>query len=423
MKAWTVFELDNVTASLKALLGARLQEIKTAGNDLVLGFYTNGEMLWLWLDLNAIRPSLLPWTELPLPLHSKKSPLNLFIRAHFDGHKLTSLERVAEWGRLVRLTFSGGQTLEIRLFPHGANVIARAGEKSVSFAKVEELTAPPPATSEVLLNRDLDALREEWLRLRGGGGSGRKKNAQSDPVARVRMELERKEKAVRKVDEELQRKSDLPWRVVGEWLKEKQALDVPEEWIPFVDKRRKLAWNIDQCFGKARDVEGKIFGTEQRRRLLLEEIEGLKRELEKPPGEMSIKPKTPSLQPLKDSEASGRTLRINEELVAVAGKNAADNLKLLRKARAWDYWLHLQDQPGSHVILFRNKSTTVSDAVLRQVIGWFVKIQFGKKISDYAGDKLRVIVTECRHVRPIKGDRLGRVNYQDERILIYQVPT
>lgn len=423
MKAWTVSELDNVTASLKALLGARLQEIKTAGQDLVLGFYSGGEMLWLWVDLNAIRPSLLPWTELPVSLVAKKSPLNLFLRAHFDGHKLSGVERVKEAGRVVVLTFAGGQTLELRLFPHGANVIAKAGDKSIAWAKVEDMQPPPPSGVEPLLNRDLDQLRDEWRRLRGGKGGGGQKKSSADPVARVRGELERKQKALRKVEEELARKKDLPWRAIGEWLKEKQSLEVPEEWAPFVDKRRKLSWNIDHCFGKARDAEGKVFGTEQRLRLLLEEIEGLKKELAKPPGEMSIKPKTPSLQPLKNSDASGRTLRINEELVAVAGKNAADNLKLLRKARAWDYWLHLQDQPGSHVILFRNKSTAISDAVLRQVIGWFVRVQFGKKYSNYAGDKLRVIVTECRHVRPIKGDRLGRVNYQDERVLIYQVPT
>lgn len=423
MKAWTVAELDNVIASLKALLGARLQEIKAAGNDLALGFFTRGEMLWLWADLNALRPSLLPWTEIPLTLENKKkTPLNLFLRAHFDGHKLTGVERVVAAGRVVLLSFSGGQTLEIRLFPHGCNVIARAGEKSLSVNKVEPLTEAPAAPLD-LLNRDLETLREQWLGFRGGksGKTGGKKHQQNDPVARVRSELARKEKALRKVDEELQRKNDLPWRALGEWIKEKQTLEVPTEWSPFVDKRRKLAWNIDQCFNKARDVEGKIFGTEQRRKLLCEEIEGLKRELDKPPGEMTTRPQTPSLQPLKDSEATGRTLRLTEELVAVAGKNASDNLKLLRKARAWDYWLHLQDQPGSHVILFRNKSTSVSDAVLKQVVAWFTRIQFGKKYANYVGDKVKVIVTECRHVRPIKGDRLGRVNYQDERIFIYQL--
>ncbi len=420
MKAWTVAELDNIIASLKPLLGARLQEIKTLGNDLVLGFYSGGDLLWLWVDLNALRPSLLPWSQLPLPLASKKSPVNLFLRAHFVNRPLLYVVRDEEWGRVVRLGFGEDDEIEIRLFPHGANFIVRSTGKIISWDKRAELNAPLTADS-MGGERSLDELRDQWLNLRGRGPVS-KKAAKADPVSRVRADLERKQKALGKVELELQRKNDLPWREVGEWIKREQSLDVRSDWAPFIDKRRKLSWNVDHVFGKARDVEGKIYGTEQRRKLLLEEISRLQRELEKPAHEIGVKPEKSAFQPLKDSEAEGRTLRINEELVAFAGKNASDNLKLLRKARAWDYWLHLQDRPGAHVILFRNKSTSVSDAVLRQVMGWFVKLQLGAKFPKHAGEKLKVIVAECRHVRPIKGDRLGRVNYQNERILIYQVP-
>ncbi len=420
MKAWTVSELDNIIASLKPLLGARLQEIKTLGNDIVLGFFTAGDLLWLWVDLNALRPVMLPWSQLPLPLASQKNPVNLFLRAHFVGRPLLSVERDEKWGRVVRLGFGGDDGIEIRLFPHGANFLAVSAGKIISWDKRAELSAPLD-TKSFGADRNLDELREQWLGLRSKGPAG-KKAAKADPVGRVRLDLERKQKALLKVEQELQRKSDLPWREVGEWIKREQTLEVRAEWAPFVDKRRKLSWNVDHVFGKARDVEGKMFGTEQRRNLLLEEIRRLELELEKPVNQMTLKPEKSKFQPLKDSDAEGRTLRINEELVAFAGKNASDNLKLLRKARAWDFWLHLQDRPGAHVILFRNKSTTVSDAVLRQVMGWFVKLQLGAKFPKHAGEKMKVIVTECRHVRPIKGDRLGRVNYQNERILIYQVP-
>lgn len=419
MKAWTVAELDNVVTSLKALVGARLQEIKTLGHDIVLGFYGEGAMLWLWIDLNALRPAILPWTELPLPLSSKKSPVNLFLRAHFDGRVLLDIQRVEEWGRVVKLMFSEGDEIEIRLFPHGANFLCRAGGKSIAWEKPEPLS-PPMATGEERIKRSLDDLREQWLALRGQAPS--KKAAKSDPLARAKAELDRKKKALVKVEQELQRKNDLPWREIGMWLKREQSLDVPQEWEPFVDKRRKLSWNIDEVFAKARDVEGKIFGTEQRRKLLQDEIARLEREVEKPAALIAVKPEKETIQPLKGSEAEGRTLRINEELVAFAGKNASDNLKLLRKARAWDYWLHLQDRPGAHVILFRNKTTKISDAILRQVTEWLVKIQLGAKFEKHSKEKMKVIVAECRHVRPIKGDKLGRVNYQNERILIYQVP-
>lgn len=419
MKAWSVSELDNVVASLRPLLGARLQEVKTLGVDIVLGFYSEGSLLWLWIDLSALRPSVLPWAELPIPLASKKTPVHLFLRAHFVGRPLFEVTRDESWGRVVRLTFGEDAELELRLFPHGANFLARSAGKAIAWEKPAELQPPAPTGADGPL-RNLEALREQWLRVRGKGGG--KKQAAHDPVARLKVELERKRKALTKVEQELQRKTELPWREVGQWLKIHQSMNVPPEWNPFVDKRRKLAWNIDQAFTKARDVEGKLFGTEQRRKLLIEQIEALEAELQKPASQIALKADRPVFQPLKNSGVDARTLRINEELMAVAGKNAADNLKLLRKARAWDFWLHLRDSPGSHLILFRNKSTSVSDAVLRQVIEWFVKLQFGAKLEKHSKEKVPVIVTECRHVRPIKGDKLGRVNYQNERILIYQVP-
>ncbi len=418
MKAWNIQEFANVLASIKVLIGARLQEVRTGPSDLVLGFYKHGSgLLWLWFDFNSLRPSLLPWTDLPMTVPARKTPLHLFLRAHFVDRPLERIEFDATLGRVVRFHFGPERVIEARLFPHGTNLIAMAEGKSVSLHKVEPLPpAPevPAAPSEV---RDLDLLREQWRESRMGKG---KKSRKHDPALEIQRQLERKQKALKKVEEELLRKKDLPFREVGQWLKTHQSLDVPAEWEPFVDKRRKLAWNIDECFRKAREVEGKISGTEERHRTLRAEIAQLEERLKNP---AAIPPPRPKFEPLKSSGAEGRTLRINEELTAVSGRNAADNLKILRKARAWDYWLHLQDRPGSHVILFRNKSTRVSDAVFRQVIGWFVRLQLGAKLDRYAGEKMRVIVTECRYVRPIKGDRLGRVHYQNERILIYQVPT
>jgi predicted ribosome quality control (RQC) complex YloA/Tae2 family protein len=197
---------------------------------------------------------------------------------------------------------------------------------------------------------------------------------------------------------------------------------VPDEWTPFIDKRRKLSWNIEQCFTKARETEGKLHGTEQRKAKLLSEISKLEQESRKPKGLGEPKPQMVADDPLKNSGVDGRSFKINQEVTAFAGKNAADNMKLLRRARPWDFWLHVQDQPSAHVIVFRNKSTSVSDAVLRDIIGWMLKLQLGPKLAKHSKEKFKVIVAECRHVRSIKGDRLGRVHYQNERILIYQIP-
>ncbi|MBX3023191.1 MAG: hypothetical protein KF799_16070 [Bdellovibrionales bacterium] len=424
MKAWTIAELENVVASLQPLVGTRLQEVQTAESDVILGFYSADGLLWLWTDLNAIRPCLLPWSELPLRLKSQKSPLHLFLRAHFANRVLREVYMQEGEGRVVHLVFGGAgeegrAELEIRIFPHGRNVLARAGGKQVAWQKPKEMTGAPETEPTHLPKRTLDVLREQWLQVR------QVKTAKGNPQdvkQRLRKDLERKEKAYLKVQEELARKRDMPWKAVGDWLKANQSLNVPTEWEPFVDKRRKLAWNIEQAYTKARDLEGKSFGTEQRLEVLRKDMERVRQMLDKPAAELPMEPEKPLARPLKDLEAQGRTLRLSDELMAVSGKSAADNLKLLRKARAWDLWIHLRDYPSSHAILFRNKNSKVSDAVLQQVFAWFVRNHLGNKFSQAKGERFHILVAECRHVRPIKGDKLGRVNFQDERVLIYRVP-
>lgn len=418
MKGWSVSELDNIVASLRPLVGARLQEVQTSDDDLILGFYTPQGMLWLWIDLNATKPCLLPWTELPLQVPPRKNPLHLFLRAHFDGKVLRGVERPEHKGRVVLLTFGENRQLEIRLFPHGRNVLARADEKQIAWQKPKDLGESPDTKEPGLLTRSLDQLRDEWLAARGGKGKAKTKK---DVRGRLEVEIAKKKKALVKVSEELSRKREMPWKQIGDWLKANQSLDVPKEWEPFVDKRRKLSWNIEECFTKAREVEGKLYGTEKRLLLLREEILQLEKKLSGPLS-LSSSPLKPA-QPLTDAGATGRTLRLSDELTLISGKSAQDNLKLLRKARAWDYWFHLRDVPSSHAILFRNKNTTVSEKFVQQAVEWYVRQHFGAKYKEHAGEKVQVQMAECRFVRPIKGDKLGRVTFQNERVITFQVPS
>ncbi len=408
MKAWTVSELDNVVASLKPLIGARLQEVQTTKDDVVLGFYTPQGLLWLWIDLAATRPCLLPWSELPLHLPSRKSPLNLFIRAHFSDRVLRLIERPPELGRVIRLHFGKFEDelqIEIRLMNHSRNILARTKDKKIAWQKPKDLQEYIPAQDASLSvkQRSLDELRSEWSSFRGAKGPGK---TGKDVRQRLENELAKKKKAVDKMRDELERKKSLPWKVVGSWLKENQSLEVPKDWELFVDKRRKLSWNIEECFSKARELEGKIYGAEQRLSFLLEEIANLEERRNQPLTTKSLEKLPP--QPLAAAAAQGRTLRINEEITVVAGKSAADNLKLLRKARSWDLWFHLKDEPASHAILFRNKGTSISEAVIQQVSEWYVRQWLGGKYKAHSGEKFLILMAECRYVRPIVNPRSRR---------------
>lgn len=394
----------------------------TSEQDVVLGFYSSAGLLWLWIDLNAISPCYLPWSALPLKPLVVKSPLNLFLRAHFVNRVLREIEPSPQHGRVARFRFGNEEdqlSLEVRLFPHGRNLLANSGAKRVAWQKPVSLAENPEHEHGAV--RSLDELREQWLARRSSRKSGGAQKP-TDLKSRLESDLARKQKAQRKVEEELKRKKELPWKAVGTWLKTHQSLNVPKEFEPFIDKRRKLSWNIEQCFGKARDAEGKIFGTEKRLESLRREIEDAQKRLAGPIKELP-NPQPKSKVSLSDIQAQGRTLRLDGELTAVAGKSAADNLKILRKARAWDLWFHLRDYPSSHAVLFRNKNSKIGDKVLLTVAEWFVRNHLGNKVAQHAGEKFALVIAECRHVRPIKGDKIGRVTFHDERVLIYQLPS
>lgn len=422
MKGWTVSELDNVVSSLKALIGTRLQEVQTSEHDLVLGFYSQDGILWLWVDLNALRPCLLPWTELPLHLPSKKNPLNLFLRAHFKDRLLREVERPEHQGRVVILRFGSEEhraVLELRLFPHGRNILARSEDKKIAWQKPKVLSEPGNvAMHETDKVRGLDELRAEWLVLRSAKGPSK---TTKEVKSRMDNELTKKKKAVVKVEEELQRKRDMPYKKVADWLKANQSLDVPKDWELFVDRRRKLSWNMEECYTRARELEAKIFGTEKRLELLRTEVERLEKRKGQPLHAGALEKPKPA-QPLAAADAQGRTLRISDEISVMAGKSAADNMKLLRKARAWDLWFHLKDYPASHAILFRNKNTKVPEGVVQQVLAWYVRLYLGSKFKQHSGEKFHILIAECRFVKPIKGDKLGRVTVHGERQVTYQIP-
>ena len=120
----------------------------------------------------------------------------------------------------------------------------------------------------------------------------------------------------------------------------------------------------------------------------------------------------------KGDRPAARTLHLAENMYVVAGKSARDNMDLLRKAHALDMWLHVKDQPSAHAILFRPKGAKISDEMLRKASQWLLKMSLGAKYKNHVGEKFEILSVECRFVNPIKGDRMGRVNYRNEKVFI-----
>lgn len=153
----------------------------------------------------------------------------------------------------------------------------------------------------------------------------------------------------------------------------------------------------------------------ERIQVLKQEIEKLKMELAEIPFEMVAQAKESIGQKImQKSESKGRRLKLSEQMDAVMGKTAKDNLALLRQAQPTDLWLHLKDEPSAHVIIVKPKNLEVPQNLIQKASEWLIAEMFSKK-KDRFGGRFQVIAVECRHVRPIKGDKHGRVTYHNAR--------
>ncbi|MBK7844434.1 MAG: hypothetical protein IPJ71_12165 [Bdellovibrionales bacterium] len=438
-------EFRDIVEMLRSLIGARLQKVYSGSKDLVLELYIQGRERWIWVDLEATRPFLTVLQERPHYLPKIKNPTSLFLHAHAVNRSLAKVEWMEGAGRVLRLVFgneasSGNCELEVRLFPHGQNVGISSGDKKIWWSKPKILVisdVEEAAVDQKRKRRDHSDLRAEWvdnrpdlfLRYSGRDSASAEKTQpnQQGPFSQrtnqrdVSLEIEKRRRIASKIRLEIERKIEAPWAQLGEWLKVHQNFSVPTEWAKFIDRKMTLAENIGRCFKKAKETQIKLLGTQERLTQILGEIGELESGnlgslLEGRYRSLNGKSKR-SLKEPDGERMRVRKRQIGNRWLAYVGRSARDNLSLLRKARAWDLWLHLRDFPGSFCIVHRNKEEVVTDVVLKEAAQWMAQETFGAKASERRGERLAVAVAECRYVRPIKGDTLGRVTYQKARHL------
>lgn len=421
-------ELAGIAVEIESSFeGARLQDSFQTNSELGLAFHHRGASFWLWFDLDPRRPLVvrLPG-EKPPARRKLQRPLTLFLKARFVGRRLKAAR--AENGRILVLSFHRGSDeavpearceIEVRLIPHGQNVIAHDGRSSVAEMKPKELPESSAGASDPS-TRIWSEIEEAWRALQTAPTSS-PGGASSESAAREkdwRKQIEKKEKAVERMREELALKTSTVHSQVGEWLKANGNLDVPEEWREHISFGKSLAWNIEQSFHRAKENARKSEGTRARLAQVERELTELK---ERGPAAAAKNSKSagqaaPNL--LSAANARGRRFELASDLEVFVGKSAADNLALLRRAQPFDYWLHLREQPGSHAILRRTRSRQVTDAEFATAGRWVVEQSVKKHANHLKGERFELLIVECRYVRPIKGDKIGRVNYTNDRVMV-----
>jgi predicted ribosome quality control (RQC) complex YloA/Tae2 family protein len=423
-------EVQSIAASLQSLAGAQLQAALQSTSGLGLGFHLSGQTIWLWVDLQPQAPMLIRFFGALPKVAKANRPLLLFLRSRFFGRRLKSIRYEPARGRVLFFEFSGSsdenrdqaqdQTvteIEIRLFPHGQNIIARSGASTVSEFKPKDIPLGPATIAGAV--RSWETIELEWQKSRAAHPAQDSVRAtetvRADKVDRdFQKQLEKKKKVVLRLQEEIKAKESTVERELGEWLNANRTLDVPESWLELIDKKKSLSC----VFQRAKDGERKLARTRERYDAVLKDLDtfkigGVGLVLKK----QNESAKKPPQSLLKSASARGRRLQLAEDLEVFIGKSASDNLALLRKAQSFDFWLHLKDQPGSHAIIRRTRGRKVTDEEFHRAGIWAVEQSLNKRAAELRGERHEILIVECRFVKPIRGDRLGRVNYSNERVM------
>ncbi len=415
MKAYHQLELEDFVSWVHdTLKGSQLQEIESYEEHLVMGFYIQGRgTKYLVLEMNKLAPMAFLFDKNPFSTKIKIKPVGLFISAHGKNLQVQKIESLKDYGRIFTIFLSSSERncqIQVHLIPKAANILVITDEKNISWNKPKEIVQfETPPVDEV---RSITSIHNEWLKQRKNPEEG-----SSSPELKIRKKLEKdlqkKKKALGEIQKTLDSKENEEWYQLGELLKTTKITDVGAEWDVFLDRKRNQAWNLEQCFQRAKQLVKKRQGTIERKKIVESEIHRLENQME---GEISRLGKAePAISKRKLLvEVKTRKKVLESGLVAFLGKSADDNMKILRQSQAWDLWLHLRDYPSAHAIIQRNKNQEVPREELNQVAAWLAQESLQKKIL-LPGTRLEIVYTECRHVRPIKGDKLGRVHYQNER--------
>jgi hypothetical protein len=450
MKALNVYELKEYSQWLQQQLeGAQLQDVWMHQEILILQFYRYKD-LYLCIDLNQQLPLISLLQDKP-QLSKTVKPVVLFLNAraenlHWEKISLSSASSVSEGvieskvekgdvkaeDRILNIDLHKGDRhclLQIILIPKFVNLFVTSDKKSISWLQPRKI---PQSHAEAV--QDLTVHMDDpmdWWQMGLDWYDGKKnktKQAQSaaeklgennkaDPRLKV---LQKKKNALLAIDKQLQQDLSGQWQLLGESLKVSAV--VPVELAHLYDNKKNLKWNLENSFAQYRLLKKKRQGTADRQQILLAEVQKIELDI----ASRSYSSITTATQPLPSraqkifnkTDVKTRKLELEEGLQAVIGKTAKDNLAILRQAHAWDLWLHLKDYPGAHAIILRRRDQNVKDSVIKQVAQWLYEqsLSLKEKKNQVQLQKLEVVVVEVRFVRPIKGDKLGRVSYHHPQV-------
>lgn len=399
------------------IVGKPFQDFSVQDKELLLLFYANRSII-LRLSLKTPPVFFLEDENFKLEKKSEKVPLALFLSKHFLRKKVTDIKYKQEWGRKFEIHLADEMqnifVIEVILIPGFQNVglfvKADGKNKHVYWTKPREFSGlAHDVTLEVSDFRSLDRIREEWYT------SEKTDTPETGETWKIelRKKIKKKSEAIDKIKQQSSENEIIIDRLykIGEQLKYQSIGALSSDDQAWLQQHQIKKPDREQVFKKAKVLAAKKEGMNGRIAILGEEIQTLTQFLDS--GQPPLKHKNSIAG---KQVVDTRKYEVSPVLSVYMGKNAKDNVHLLKTSQPWEFWFHLKDYPSAYAITRKNKATKVDHGDLIKMATWFAKECF-KNHKEKAPAYIEVIYTECRFVKLLKGDKLGRVTHTNTKTL------
>ena len=436
MKSLNYLEIQSIVEMINEKVAlSPMQDVYCVDEKLSFGFYKDRNVHWIIIDLNQTWPFIGLFDQ-PFRTGPKTvKPVTLFVQSRFKNRLLKTIQIKNEGDRVIEFIFDDSATWEFRAIPKQVNFTCTDNRKSVSWNKLQTLSTESAAhrmeqIKDSLEVRSIKSIFTFWQRI---NVDFEKKQDQSQTVSvydkwkkQREKDFIKKSQALEKLNAQVNNPLVKTYKLIGEHLKTNGYKNLELEWPKLIDLKLRVSENIEVCFQKAKQLQSKSVGAQKRIEVLRQEMNSIKNTspeaFETEIEHKRTKTKTNQLAPRGNNQISARKKVIDEaqEIYCYMGKSAQENVKLLKTAKSWYIWLHLKDYPSAYAIVFYAKNLKLSDSHIRDAAKWLVEESFKNK-KEIPGYKVKVVFTECRHIKLVKGDRLGRVTYSLAKELVISV--
>ncbi|MBK9294458.1 MAG: DUF814 domain-containing protein [Oligoflexia bacterium] len=322
------------------------------------------------------------------PIKFKKAtPVLNFLKAHFKGLALNTLEIASKPNRVVRLIFSHDKEIIFKCYPHGQGLLLKSEGKNIiypvgSFKNDDVFNFIEPKLSTSWEKNKLLYRQVFFLKAKPRDLNENLKHRQ----------------AVSKIQKSLKGMDDKKEDVINQTT---EKILILESELKTAEGRR-----INDIHHEIKKLKRRIIEYGQKRNQLEKKLHFIK---EHPENFNEAQDKV-------KLHFGGTRIYLNEHFQLWVGRNANQNDDLIRLASAHEIWLHLRDRASAHGLIRGPKNMDPPQEIIDYSCLIVAQLTQGSKKLFQEGEKIDFVWTHKKFLKKTKSMAPGSVIVEREKV-------